>query len=98
MFRIYIDEVDVNTESKRYVKKWLEMYIYMHGLAASFRRRGFKCGVGAEEAEMRGRTEHVGCYSCGEWVGNYGRKDQGGRQGEVLLDVAGPWAEVVVGL
>jgi hypothetical protein len=40
----------------------------------------------------------VGCYSCGEWVGDYGGEDQGGGEGEVLLDVAGSGAEVVVGL
>jgi hypothetical protein len=98
VFRIYVDEVGIDTKPKRYVKKRLEMYIYMHGLAAPFRGRGFESRVGAKEAETREKTEHVGCYSCGEWIGDYGGVDQGGREGVVLLDVARSVAKVVVGL
>jgi hypothetical protein len=53
VFRIYVDEINVDTKPKRYVKKWLKMYIYMHGLAAPFRWRSFESGVGAEEAKAR---------------------------------------------
>jgi hypothetical protein len=92
VFRIYVDEVDVDTKPKRYVKKRLEMYIYMHWLAAPLRGTGFESCVGAEEAEARGGTQHVGCYSCGEWVGDYGGKDQRGERGKScwMLPVPGP--------
>ena len=92
MFRIYVDEVDVDTKPKRYVKKRLEMYICMHWLAAPLRGTGFESCVGAEEAEARGGTQHVGCYSCGEWVGDYGGKDQRGERGKScwMLPVPGP--------